>query len=280
MSATDPDPFALARQAGEQLAERTGTEQHDLFVVLGSGWAHVAHLLPAGTDVAMVDLPGFPAPSAAGHGGSFRSLEIDGLRVLLALGRVHLYEGHDPNVVAHGVRTAWAAGCSTVILTNAAGILHREWPLGRPIVISDHLNLTGTSPLTGLNPQAPLQGRFADMSAPYTPALRALAHTVEPSMPEAVYAGFRGPQFETPAEVRMAGILGAGLVGMSTVTEAIAASHLRMRILGLSLATNLAAGISPEPLDGEHVLGVARANAEWVGDLLYRIIRAIAAQTR
>lgn len=276
----DADPFEVARRAADQLAHRTGLQHHDLFVVLGSGWAHVAHLLPGGTDVAMVDLPGFPAPSAAGHGGMFRSLEVDGLRVLLALGRVHLYEGHHPNVVAHGVRTAWAAGCSTVILTNAAGILQREWPLGRPIIITDHLNLTGTSPLTGLNPDPPLQGRFADMSAAYTPSLRALARRIEPSMPEAVYAGFRGPQFETPAEVRMAGILGASLVGMSTVTEAIAASHLRMRILGLSLATNLAAGISPEPLDGEHVLAVARANADWVGDLLHRIIRAIAAESR
>lgn len=276
----DADPFEVAERAAETLARRTGAPHHDLFVVLGSGWAHVAHLLPGGTDVAMVDLPGFPAPSAAGHGGMFRSLEVDGLRVLLALGRVHLYEGHHPNVVAHGVRTAWAAGCSTVILTNAAGILQREWPLGRPIIITDHLNLTGTSPLTGLNPAPPLQGRFADMSAAYTPSLRALARRIEPSMPEAVYAGFRGPQFETPAEVRMAGILGASLVGMSTVTEAIAASHLRMRILGLSLATNLAAGISPEPLDGEHVLAVARANADWVGDLLHRIIRAIAAESR
>ena len=271
------DPFALARDAAAALAQRTGRSEHDLFVVLGSGWAHVAHLLPDGEDVAMTDLPGFPAPSAAGHGGSFRSLEVDGLRVLLALGRLHLYEGHDPNVVAHGVRTAGAAGCNTAILTNAAGILHREWPLGRPVIISDHLNLTGVSPLTGLNPEPPMQGRFADMSATYTPTLRALVHRVERSLPEAVYAGFRGPQFETPAEVRMAGILGAGLVGMSTVTEAIAASHLRMKVLGLSLATNLAAGISNEPLDGDHVLAVARANADWVGDLLHRIIRAIAA---
>ena len=276
----DADPFEVAERAAETLAQRTGAPHHDLFVVLGSGWAHVASLLPEGTDVPMVDLPGFPAPSAAGHGGSFRSLEVDGMRVLLALGRVHLYEGHNPNVVAHGVRTAWASGCRTVILTNAAGILQREWPLGRPIIITDHLNLTGTSPLTGLNPVPPLQGRFADMSAAYTPSLRALARRIEPSLPEAVYAGFRGPQFETPAEVRMAGILGASLVGMSTVTEAIAASHLRMRILGLSLATNLAAGISPEPLDGDHVLAVARANADWVGDLLNRIIRAIAAESR
>lgn len=273
-----PDPFDIARRAALLLAERTGHDRHDLFVVLGSGWSHIAELLPGGVDIAMGDLPGFPTPSAAGHGGSIRSVEVDGLRVLLALGRVHLYEGHDPNTVAHGVRTAWAAGCNTVILTNAAGILNRDWPLGRPIVITDHLNLTGASPLTGLNPEPPLQGRFTDMSAAYTPALRALVHRVEPSLPEAVYAGFRGPQFETPAEVRMAGILGASLVGMSTVTEAIAASHLRMRILGLSLATNLAAGVSDEPLSGDHVLAVAKTHAPWVADLLYRIITEIASE--
>jgi purine-nucleoside phosphorylase len=273
-----PDPFEVARRAAAVLAERTGCSQHDLFVVLGSGWAHVAELLPSCIDVPMTHLPGFPEPSAAGHGGTFRSVEVGGIRVLLALGRVHLYEGHDPQAVAHGVRTAWAAGCRTVILTNAAGILNTAWPLGRPIVITDHINLTGTSPLTGPNPVPPLPGRFADMSAAYTPSLRALAHRVEPSLPDGVYVGFRGPQFETPAEVRMAGLLGGSLVGMSTVLEAIAASHLHMEVLGLSLATNLAAGLSPVPLDGDHVLAVARENAPWVGDLLQRIIEAIAAR--
>lgn len=273
-----PDPFDIARTAAGVLAGRTGRTTHDLFVVLGSGWAHVAELLPSGIDVPMTDLPGFPAPSAAGHGGHLRSLEANGLRVLLALGRVHLYEGHPAHVVAHGVRTAHAAGCSTVILTNAAGIIDPSWPLGRPIIITDHINLTGTSPLEGLNPQPPLQGRFADMSSAYTPALRALARRVEPSLPEGVYMGVRGPQFETPAEINMGRILGATLVGMSTVTEAIAASHLRMRILGLSLATNLAAGLSTEPLDGDHIVAVARENAPWVADLLLRLITAIAAE--
>lgn len=281
MSTPSPesDPFELAHHAARTLAERTGRDRHDLFVVLGSGWAHVAELVQGGVDVAMGDLPGFPTPSAAGHGGVIRSVEVNGLGVLLALGRVHLYEGHHPNTVAHGVRTAWAAGCDTVILTNAAGILNRNWPLGRPIVITDHINFTGVSPLTGLDPEPPLQGRFADMTAAYTPALRALVRRVEPSLPEAVYAGFRGPQFETPAEVRMAGIVGASLVGMSTVTEAIAASHLRMKILGLSLATNLAAGVSDEPLSGDHVLTVARTHAAWVADLLHRIIIEIASES-
>ena len=272
------DPFIVAGDAAQELARHTGRPNHDLFVVLGSGWAHVAELLPQGIDVPMTQLPGFPEPSAAGHGGTFRSVEVGGIRVLLALGRVHLYEGHDPQAVVHGVRTAWAVGCRTAILTNAAGILNPAWPLGRPVVISDHINLTGTSPLTGPNPLPPLPGRFADMSAAYTPSLRELAHRVEPSLPDGIYVGFRGPQFETPAEVRMAGLLGGSLVGMSTVLEAIAASHLHMEVLGLSLATNLAAGLSPVPLDGDHVLAVARDNAPWVGDLLRRIIEAIAAR--
>lgn len=274
------EPFALAREAADALAARTGVGHHHLFVVLGSGWAHVAHLLPSGTDVPMVELPGFPAPSALGHGGTLRSLEVDGLRVLLALGRVHRYEGHDPATVVHGVRTAHAAGCRTVVLTNAAGVLRADWPLGRPVVISDQINLTGVSPLTGPNPPAHVPGRFADMTGTYTRRLRALVQEVEPGLPEGVYIGTHGPEFESPAEIRAYRLWGADLVGMSTVLEAIAAGHLGMEVLGLSLATNLAAGMGEERLDGEHVIAVAQANAPYVGDLLDRIIRRLAADVR
>ena len=270
-------PWTTAAEAAQALAERTGADRHDVFVVLGSGWSHVASLLPPGVEVPMTDLPGFPAPSAAGHGGAFRSLELQGRRVLLALGRVHLYEGHPPATVAHGVRTAAAAGCRTVVLTNAAGSLHREWPLGRPVVLSDHINLTGASPLTGPNPPEGQPGRFADMTSTYTPRLRALVAEVAPELPEGVYVGFHGPEFETPAEIRAVGIWGGDLVGMSTVLEAIAASHLGLEVLGLSLATNLAAGLGHERLDGDHVLAVAREHAPYVGDLLRRILEHITA---
>ena len=274
--ATPGSPWTLAAQAAAQLAERTGVAHHDLFVVLGSGWSHVAALLPEGPEIAMVDLPGFPAPSAAGHGGTLRSVEVGGQRVLLALGRVHLYEGHPASTVAHGVRTAAAAACRTIVLTNAAGSLHREWPLGRPVVVSDHINFTGASPLTGANPPDHLPGRFADMTETYTPSLRALVAAIEPGLREGVYVGFHGPEYETPAEIRAAGIWGGDLVGMSTVLEAIAASHLGLEVLGLSLPTNLAAGMGAERLDGDHVLAVARQHAPAVGDLLRRIIVALA----
>ena len=273
----DTNPWAVAERAAADLARATGVDRHDVYVVLGSGWAHVASLLPAGVEVPMVDLPGFPAPSAAGHGGTLRSLVLNGRRVLLALGRVHLYEGHAPATVAHGIRTAHAAGCRIAVLTNAAGTLVREWRLGRPVVISDHLNMTGVSPLTGPNPPAPLPGRFADMTSAYSPRLRALVHEVEPGLPEGVYVGFHGPEFETPAEIRAAKVWGGDLAGMSTVLETIAASHLGMEVLGLSLATNLAAGMGPERLDGDHVLAVALEHAPAVGDLLRRILERITA---
>jgi purine-nucleoside phosphorylase len=271
------DPWAASRQAASELAAATGVEQHDVFVVLGSGWAHVAELLPAGRDVPMVELTGFPAPSALGHGGAFRSIPLDGKHLLLALGRIHLYEGHGPIAVAHGVRTAAAAGCRTVVLTNAAGALHREWPLGRPVVIRDQINFTGVSPLTGGNPPEGYPGRFADMTETYTTRLREMVHEIEPDLPEGVYTGFHGPEFETPAEIEMTRRWGGDLVGMSTVLEAIAASHLRLDVLGLSLATNLAAGMGDGRLDGDHVVAVAKANAPYVGDLLLRILRRIVA---
>jgi purine-nucleoside phosphorylase len=272
------DPYALAAEAASKLAERTGVDRHDLFVVLGSGWAHVAELLPDGVDVAMTDLPGFPAPSAMGHGGVLRSVAFPGdVNLLMALGRVHLYEGHTAATVAHGVRTAHAAGCHTVILTNAAGTLRPEWPLGQPVLISDHINLTGESPLTGPNPPSPLPGRFADMTETYTPELRDLVRAIDPEIPEGVYIGFRGPQFETPAEIRASKIWGADLVGMSTVSEAIAAGHLGMSVLGLSLATNLAAGMGEGRLDGAHVVAVAQANAPAVAALLMQVIGAVLA---
>lgn len=268
----DHDPFALAAEAARALAERTGTERHDVAVVLGSGWSRAAAQLGDGPSVTLTDVPGFVPPSAGGHAATARSVELGGHRVLVFLGRVHLYEGHHPAVVAHQVRTAALAGCRTVVLTNGAGSLRREWPIGQPVLIRDHINLTGRSPLTGPPPPPPYGPRFLDVSDLYAARLRALAHTVDPDLPEGVYVGFPGPQFETPAEVRMAGILGGDLVGMSTVLEAIAAHHMGMEVLGLSLATNLAAGISEVPLDGADVLAAGEAAGERIGRLLAALL--------
>ncbi len=266
------DPFALAATAASDLAARTGVERHDVAVVLGSGWARSADELGPGTAVTVAELPGFPPPSAVGHGGEVRSVDVGGVATLVFLGRVHLYEGHPPSVVAHGARVAAAAGCSTIVLTNGAGSLNRDWPVGQPVLISDHINLTGASPMTGVHPPAGFRSRFVDLTDLYGARLRGIAREIDPDLPEGVYMGFHGPHFETPAEIRMAGIVGADLVGMSTVLEAIAARHVGLEILAISLVTNLAAGISPVPLDAADVLAAGDAAAGRVGALLRGIV--------
>ena len=190
--------------------------------------------------------------------------------MLVLLGRSHLYEGLGVDAVVHGVRTAVATGVSVVILTNAAGGVDPALAVGRPVLIADHLNLTGHNPLVG--PTPPVGPRFLDLSACWSPRLRAVARAVEPTLPEAVYAAFLGPSYETPAEVRMARALGADLVGMSTVVEAIAAHQLGAEVLGLSLVTNPAAGVVAAPIDHTDVLAQGRAAADDLGRLLAAIV--------
>jgi purine-nucleoside phosphorylase len=273
VSSTRPDPYALAARAADELTDRLGGS-HDVAVVLGSGWGRAADALGTGRELDLTDVPGFPAATAGGHRASVRSIDVAGRRVLLFLGRVHLYEGHAASVVAHGVRTAVAAGCRTVVLTNAAGFLRTEWPIGQPVLVRDHINLTGHSPLTGPPPPAPYGPRFVDISDLYSARLRSLAHRVDPSLPEGVYVGFHGPQFETPAEIRMAAVIGGDLVGMSTVLEAIAAHHAGAEVVAVSLATNLAAGISPVPLDGADVIAAGEAAAGRIAGLLRGLLSA------
>lgn len=253
-------PYVLAAQAAEALAERTGVDRHDAAVTLGSGWATAADEL--GTivaDVELGDLPGFPAPAVEGHRNLARSVDVAGKAVLVLGGRAHLYEGHPVSTVVHGVRTAVEAGCDTVILTNAAGGLNPAWPAGQPVLISDQLNLTGTTPMGGPAPPPDRPARFVDMTDAYSPALRDLAREVDGSLPEGVYAGLLGGAYETPAEIEMLGKLGADLVGMSTVLECIAARHLGAQVLGVSLVTNPAAGMSDDALDHADVLAAAEA---------------------
>ncbi len=274
MATPDPvdAPFDAAEESAATLAAATGVDHHDVAVVLGSGWKPAADRMgEVVAEVPMTDLGGFPIASVLGHGSTVRSIRNGERRVLAFMGRVHLYEGHHPNVVAHAVRTAVRAGCKAIVLTNAAGGLRDGMRAGQPVLLADHINLTGRTPLLGPNDER-IGPRFPDMTHAYSPRLRELARSVDPSLEEGVYGGFLGPTYETPAEVRMARVLGADLVGMSTVLEAIAAAHAGAEVLGVSLVTNLAAGITEVALDHRDVLAVAAASADRMGGLIAAIV--------
>ena len=254
-----------AREAAAALAAATGVERHDVAVVLGSGWVPAADLIGATrADLAITDLPHFAPPAVAGHAGRVRSVDAGGTNVLVFLGRTHLYEERGVDAVTHAVRTAAAAGCRTVVLTNGCGGLDPAWTPGTPVLIRDHINLTGASPLHGAH--------FVDLTDLYSARLRALCQEVEPGLPDGVYAQFRGPMYETPAEIGMVRAIGGTLVGMSTALEAIVARSLGLEVLGLSLVTNLAAGMTGAPLNHEEVLEAGRAAAERMGALLAQVI--------
>src|SRR3954452_7507180 len=261
-------PYELADQAAARLAELTGVASHDVALVLGSGWLPAAEMLgETVAEVATTELPGFSAAAVAGHSGKIRSVRVGDLNALVFLSRTHYYEGRGVAAVVHGVRTAARAGCRTVVLTNGCGGLKESWTPGTPVLISDHINLTGRSPIEGAN--------FVDLTDLYSSRLRAMCREVDPSLDEGVYVQFPGPHYETPAEIGMAGVLGGQLVGMSTTLEAIAAREAGMEVLGISLVTNLAAGIGGEPLDHAEVLEAGRVAATRMGDLLTRIVPRI-----
>jgi purine-nucleoside phosphorylase len=272
----DPDPFALAEQAAAEVLAWAGGDKPRVAVVLGSGWLPAADTLGDALDERpTTGLTGFAAPTVAGHHGALRRLDVAGTSTLVLVGRVHLYEGRTANEVVHGVRAAVLAGCDTIVLTNAAGSIRAEWAPGTAVALSDHLNLTNRSPLSGDPPPGSFASRFVDLSATYSPRLRALARATSPDLEEGVYAALRGPHYETPAEIRMLRTLGADLVGMSTALEAIAARHLGAEVLGLSLVTNLAAGVSPTPLDHQEVLAAGAAAAPGLGRLLRGVIERL-----
>ena len=282
------DPYAAAQASAATLALLTGQDRHDVAVVLGSGWAPAADALAAATstdrpsessrtaEVALPELGGFPEPTVAGHVAMARSVQVGPVRVLVFLGRAHLYEGHPVESVVHGVRTAAAAGCRAIVLTNAAGGINESYRVGQPVLLSDHLNLTGRSPLAGPNPPDGYGSRFVDLSQLYSPRLRDLARRADPSLVEGVYAALPGPHYETPAEIRMLRAAGADMVGMSTALEAIAARHLGLEVLGISLITNPAAGLSAAGLDHAEVIAAGQAAAESIGTLLGQILPGVA----
>ncbi len=255
----------LAQEAADTLARLTGVARHDVALVLGSGWLPAAAALgEPSAQVATTDLPGFSAPAVEGHAGTIGSLRLGDRRLLLFGTRTHYYEGKGVAAVVHPIRTAAAAGCRTVVLTNGCGGLEPSWTPGTPVLIRDHINLTARSPIEGAH--------FVDLTDLYSPRLRALVKEVDPSLDEGVDVQFPGPHYETPAEVEMVRRIGGDLVGMSTTLEAIAAREAGMEVLGISLVTNLAAGISGEPLDHAEVLEAGRAAASRMGDLLSRIV--------
>lgn len=268
-------PTPDARDAAARIAEASGRDHHDIALVLGSGWSEVVTgLADPGTAVtlAAADLPGFVTPTAAGHRGTVTSCLVDGVPLLSVAGRTHLYEGTAPDPVVHPAHVAAATGARALVLTNAAGGLRDDMTVGDLVLLRDHLNLTGRSPLTG-----PL---FVDLVDAYSPRLRAAAAdavaAADARPAEGVYAAMPGPQYETPAEIHMLRTLGADLVGMSTVPETIAARALGLDVVAVSLVTNLAAGVTGQPLDHAEVLAAGAAGSARLTGALRALVPAVA----
>jgi purine-nucleoside phosphorylase len=271
--------FERVQGAARAVADHVGGTGVEVAVVLGSGLASVGDRFAGARSAPYASLPGFPETTVAGHPGRIVVGNIDkagNRKVMLLCGRVHGYEGYPASEVGFGVRVAAALGARTLIVTNAAGGVDPSLAPGEIVAISDQINLTGMSPLTGPNDER-LGPRFPDMTDAYAPALRDLAQAAAREvfgkpLNEAIYAGMAGPAYETPAEVRLLRTLGAGLVGMSTVLEVITARHAGLSVLGLSLVSNHAAGVTREPLRHEDVTRAAAAGADSMGKLVAAVI--------
>ena len=267
------------RSAAQAVSERLEADQAKVAVVLGSGLAGAACILEQPRSVPYSTIPGFPEPTVAGHPGRLACGQVAGQKTLIFCGRVHGYEGYPAAEVGFAIRLAANLGATTVIVTNVCGGVDPALKVGDIVAITDHINLTGISPLTGPNDER-FGPRFVDMTDTYDPELRKLAQAAAQAegmgtLKEAVYAGMAGPQYETPAEVRMLRLLGAGLVGMSTVLEVIAARHAGLRILGLSLVANPAAGVESTPLRHEDVTDAAAAGTKRMAALLAAVIQRL-----
>ena len=272
MTSTDllySGPLQAAVQAAAEIAERTGFATHDIALVMGSGWVTAVDALGKSKyECNAEELTGFLPPAVEGHSGKVRSYEIeDGgkkVRALVFLGRTHLYEGKGMEPVVHGVRTAVKAGCKVILLTNACGGINTNYKVGQPVLIRDHISLTAATPLVGAT--------FVDLTDLYSKRLRAIVKSADSSLEEGVYVHWRGPTYETPAEILMMRGMGADLVGMSTVPEAIAAHALGAEVLAISLVTNAAAGVTGEKLNHEEVIAAGKAAASRMGALIKSVI--------
>ncbi len=267
-----PGAQQAAKLAAEEINARLGRD-FDALVVLGSGWGDALDELgEVGSQIPATEVHGFPPSRVAGHGGMIAALTCGRTRALVMRGRVHLYEGHSAAAVTHGVRTAAALGCASVILTNACGGINPSFSVGQPVLLTDHINLTGASPTSG---EEWGTDRFVNLVDCYSPRLRRIAAEVGQGVGEGVYAGVSGPHFETPAEIRMLAAMGADLVGMSTVLEAIAARHCGMEVLGISLVTNMAPGLVEGGPSHAEVLEAGEASAARVGRLLRGVLERL-----
>ena len=268
-STNSANPFHVAEVSAELIAERTQIKTHDVALTLGSGWGKAANLLGETTAVIRAEeIPGFFSSGVPGHSGTIRSVAMpSGKNALIIGARTHYYENKGVDAVVHSVRTAAACGAQIMVLTNGAGGIKDSWSPGQPVLISDHINLTANSPIAG--------AKFVDLTDLYSKRLRDIARQVDPSLDEGVYAQFRGPHYETPAEVQMAKAMGGHIVGMSTALEAIAAREVGMEVLGLSLITNLAAGISPHPLSHQEVIDSGKAAEPVISKLLSDIVQSL-----
>lgn len=266
MSKLYKDPIGTAEKAAKEIKKITKKEKHDVALIMGSGWISAAEALGNPThEFAVTELPGFPAPTVAGHGGKVRSYNLENSVIALVfLGRTHFYEGLGMEPVAHAVRTAVKAGCRTILLTNACGGINTDYKVGQPVIIRDHISLTAASPLIGAD--------FVDLTDLYSKRLRELVKAEDSSLAEGIYVHWRGPSYETPAEIKMMRAMGADLVGMSTVPEAIAAHALGAEILAISLVTNAAAGVTGEKLNHAEVIAAGKAAADRMGKLLAKVL--------
>jgi len=256
-------------QAAAASVRRHAGDVPDVAVVLGSGLGAFAEGLADSTTIPYQEIPGWPASHVVGHAGHLVAGTAAGRRVLALSGRVHFYEGHQLDVVTFAVRVLGRLGVRTLLLTNAAGGINTTFAQGALMVIDDHINFLGVNPLIGPNEDR-FGLRFPDMSAVYSPRLRALADDAARAMglkiEHGVYIAVTGPSYETPAEIRAFRALGADAVGMSTVPEAIVARHMGLEVLGVSCISNLAAGILPQPVTTEEVIETTtRVRAEFVG---------------
>ncbi|MEY5146321.1 MAG: hypothetical protein RL224_635 [Actinomycetota bacterium] len=266
LSAEGINPFEFAEKAAQAIADKSGIAKHDIALTLGSGWSKAADLIgETVSEIPANEIPGFSKPAVAGHVGTIRSIKLPSGKYALVIGaRTHFYENHGVRAVVHSVRTAAKTGAKIMVLTNGAGGIKPQWAGGAAVLISDHINLTASSPLEGAN--------FVDLTDLYSKRLRDLARGVDPSLDEGVYVQFRGPHYETPAEVQMAKTLGGHIVGMSTALEAIAARESGMEVMGMSLITNLAAGIQTTPLSHEEVIAAGKAAEARISKLLADIV--------